>query len=186
MRPNEWMNSFLLLCDVFFFIFWKKLKTPKRHFKINWPLFAFSHYFLHFWLINIDWFSLYFFRLGIHNGLTGFAGIFLAALVAQSLSLISTGYTNFFTRVWNAWNMVSIWFSKTLISHDWFNSIVLDISYHLEIWVTERKEKWRSKTGCQTSKSRVVLMISWYSVAKFPKFSWTPRLIRFQLVWSSV
>jgi len=43
--------------------------------------------------------------LGIHKGLTGFAGIFLAALVAQSLSLISTGYTNFFTRVWNAWNM---------------------------------------------------------------------------------
>ena len=32
------MNSFLLLCDVFSFIFWKKLKTPKRHFKINWPL----------------------------------------------------------------------------------------------------------------------------------------------------
>ena len=32
------MNSFLLLCDVFSFIFWKKLKTPKRHFEIIWHL----------------------------------------------------------------------------------------------------------------------------------------------------
>ena len=24
--------------DLFSFVFWKKLKTPKRHFKINWPL----------------------------------------------------------------------------------------------------------------------------------------------------
>ena len=45
--------------------------------------------------------------MGIHQGLSGFAGIFLAALVAQSLSLISTGYTNFFSRVWSAWQMVS-------------------------------------------------------------------------------
>ena len=32
------MNSFLLLCDVFSFVFLKKLKPPKRHFEINWPL----------------------------------------------------------------------------------------------------------------------------------------------------
>ena len=33
------MNEFvLLLCDVFSFVFWKKLKTPKRLFEINWPL----------------------------------------------------------------------------------------------------------------------------------------------------
>ena len=32
------MNSFLLLCDVFLFVFWKKLKRPKRHFETNWPL----------------------------------------------------------------------------------------------------------------------------------------------------
>ena len=32
------MNSFLLICDVFSFFFWKKLKTPKRHFEIIWPL----------------------------------------------------------------------------------------------------------------------------------------------------
>ena len=32
------MNSFLLVCDVFSFVFWKKLKTPKRHFEIIWPL----------------------------------------------------------------------------------------------------------------------------------------------------
>ena len=27
-----------LVCDVFSFVFWKKLKIPKRHFKISWPL----------------------------------------------------------------------------------------------------------------------------------------------------
>ena len=32
------MNSFLLLCDVFSFVFWKKLKTPNRHFEIIWLL----------------------------------------------------------------------------------------------------------------------------------------------------
>ena len=32
------MNSFLLLCDVLLFVFWKKLKRPKRHFEIDWPL----------------------------------------------------------------------------------------------------------------------------------------------------
>ena len=26
--------------DLLLFIFWRKLKTPKRHFKINWPLAA--------------------------------------------------------------------------------------------------------------------------------------------------
>ena len=35
---NEQMNSFLLQCDVFSSLFWKKLKTPKRHFEIIWPL----------------------------------------------------------------------------------------------------------------------------------------------------
>ena len=35
------MNSFLLLCNIFFFFFWKKLKTPKRHFEIIWPLVRF-------------------------------------------------------------------------------------------------------------------------------------------------
>ena len=57
--------------------------------------------------------------MGIHQGLSGFAGIFLAALVAQSLSLISTGYTNFFSRVWSAWQMVSqllcIWTLSVII-----------------------------------------------------------------------
>ena len=32
------MNTFLLLCDVFSFVFWKKLKTPKKPFEITWPL----------------------------------------------------------------------------------------------------------------------------------------------------
>ena len=35
---NERKNSTLLLCDLFSFVFWKKLKIPKRHFEINWPL----------------------------------------------------------------------------------------------------------------------------------------------------
>ena len=35
---NERMNLPLLLWDVFLFIFWKKLKSTKRHFEINWPL----------------------------------------------------------------------------------------------------------------------------------------------------
>ena len=35
---KEQMNSFMLLPGVFSFVFWKKLKTPRRHFEINWPL----------------------------------------------------------------------------------------------------------------------------------------------------
>ena len=43
---NERMNSILLLWDLFLFIFWRKLKAPKRHFEIKWPL---SCYFLLYW-----------------------------------------------------------------------------------------------------------------------------------------
>ena len=32
---NEQTNSTLLLLDLFSFMFWKKVKTPKRHFEIN-------------------------------------------------------------------------------------------------------------------------------------------------------
>ena len=32
---NERTNSTLLLVDLFSFVFWKKAKTPKRHFEIN-------------------------------------------------------------------------------------------------------------------------------------------------------
>ena len=35
---NEQMNLFLLVWDVFSFVFWRKLKTPKKHFEIIWPL----------------------------------------------------------------------------------------------------------------------------------------------------
>ena len=35
---NERTISTLLLVDLFSFVFWKKVKTPKRHFEINWPL----------------------------------------------------------------------------------------------------------------------------------------------------
>ena len=37
-QKNEQTNSTLLLVDLFSFVFWKKVKTPKRHFRINWPL----------------------------------------------------------------------------------------------------------------------------------------------------
>ena len=35
---NKQTISTLLLVDLFSFVFWKKVKTPKRHFEINWPL----------------------------------------------------------------------------------------------------------------------------------------------------
>ena len=35
---NKQTNSTLLLVDLFMFVFGKKMKTPKRHFEINWPL----------------------------------------------------------------------------------------------------------------------------------------------------
>ena len=31
---NKQMNLFLLVCNVFSFVFWKKLRTPKRHLEI--------------------------------------------------------------------------------------------------------------------------------------------------------
>ena len=35
---NEWTKSTLLLVNLFSFVFWKKVKTSKRHFEIIWPL----------------------------------------------------------------------------------------------------------------------------------------------------
>ena len=35
---NEQTNSTFLLVDLFSFVFWKKVRTQKRHFKINCPL----------------------------------------------------------------------------------------------------------------------------------------------------
>ena len=37
-KKNEQTNWTLLRVDLFLFVFWKKVKTPKRHFEINWPL----------------------------------------------------------------------------------------------------------------------------------------------------
>ena len=41
--PQKWTNEFYFTTmkpqvDLFSFVFWRKLKTPKRHFKIIWPL----------------------------------------------------------------------------------------------------------------------------------------------------
>ena len=36
-KTNKWIH-FLLLCNVFLFFFWKKLKAPKKPFEITWPL----------------------------------------------------------------------------------------------------------------------------------------------------
>ena len=41
---NERTNLTLLLVDLFLFVFWKKVKTPKRHFEINWPLQGYQMY----------------------------------------------------------------------------------------------------------------------------------------------
>ena len=39
--------------DLFSFVFWKKLKTPKRHFEINWPLIiSESHQTISRWLLT--------------------------------------------------------------------------------------------------------------------------------------
>ena len=38
LSKNEQTSSPLLLVDLFSFVFWKKVKTPQRHFEINWPL----------------------------------------------------------------------------------------------------------------------------------------------------
>ena len=61
LSKNDRTNSTLLLVDLFLFVFWKKVKTPKRHFEISWPL-AFSNisYIIinpnNFWLIlAISW-----------------------------------------------------------------------------------------------------------------------------------
>ena len=35
---NERINLFLLVCDVFPFVFWRKSTTQKNLFEINWPL----------------------------------------------------------------------------------------------------------------------------------------------------
>ena len=50
--------------------------------------------------------SFLFSRLGNHHGLTGFPGLFLAALTAQSLSLVSTGYNKILTNLWNLLKVV--------------------------------------------------------------------------------
>ena len=39
-RMNEFgFTTLIPQVDLSSFVFWKKLKTPKRHFEINWPLF---------------------------------------------------------------------------------------------------------------------------------------------------
>ena len=38
-RTNKFdFTTMIPQVDLFSFIFWRKLKTPKRHFEINWPL----------------------------------------------------------------------------------------------------------------------------------------------------
>ena len=51
--PKKWTNKFYFTTmkpqvDLFSFVFWRKLKTPTRHFKINWPLRAYcSHIYIY-------------------------------------------------------------------------------------------------------------------------------------------
>ena len=51
--PKKWTKKFdfttvlwYLKSTCFLFVFWEKLKTPKRHFEINWPLIGTRKYFL--------------------------------------------------------------------------------------------------------------------------------------------
>ena len=54
---KKWMNEFDF--TNFRSFFWKKLKTPKRHFKINWPsvleLYFLFKYILLAWIFYISW-----------------------------------------------------------------------------------------------------------------------------------
>ena len=65
------MNSFLLLCDVFSFVFWKKLKTTKKTFPDFYvtlsPSYANSSYAIFFWAKLRVYLGvlLYFFLKGI-------------------------------------------------------------------------------------------------------------------------
>ena len=44
---NEQMNSFLLVCDMFSFVFWENPRPEKKRFEIIWPLEPQYHYLCH-------------------------------------------------------------------------------------------------------------------------------------------
>ena len=41
-KTNEQIRLYYILVNLFSFVVWKKVKTPKRHFEIIWPLRNFS------------------------------------------------------------------------------------------------------------------------------------------------
>ena len=96
------MNSFLLLCDMFLFIFWKILKTPKRHFKINWPLMRGLRTCLIYFLPGFPTFPKTLLKLKSHRG-PKFLISYLITLKLQLLLKIilkKFWWTKFWTCFW--------------------------------------------------------------------------------------
>ena len=61
-RTNEFdFTTMIPQFDLFLFVFWKKLKTPKGHFEINWPL---AYSFLGF---NLSFFYKYLVKMQMHK-----------------------------------------------------------------------------------------------------------------------
>ena len=90
-------------------------------------------------LFNVSFLSS---RLGNHHGLTGFPGLFLAALTAQSLSLVSTGYNKILTNLWNLLKVVRI---HTVITLSPSKGTVVEIYRKSLIQHCERSEQCLQK-----------------------------------------
>ena len=123
-QKNEWMNSFLLLCDVFSFIFWKKLKTPKRHFEIIWHLSALHRTNLRWWFLkNVVPFSQ---NLNCNSRIE-----MLPTKILQNflLAVMVTFYLIMNSRFW-------IWKNQALIKMAAWNSKALKFKYPMakNVW----------------------------------------------------
>ena len=56
-RTNKFdFTTMIPQVDLFSFVFWEKLKTPKRHFEINWPLTKYIYCILYQTLHKWKWF----------------------------------------------------------------------------------------------------------------------------------
>ena len=89
-------------------------------------------------------------RLGNHHGLTGFPGLFLAALTAQSLSLVSTGYNKILTNLWNLLKVVRIHTMITLSPSKGNKKIIFSspLSLTFALWPDYWIDPYYKYTGC--------------------------------------
>jgi hypothetical protein len=53
-RKKSDFTTMILQVDLFSFIFWEKLKTPKNHFEINWPLMGVTLHWIS-WIHTLSW-----------------------------------------------------------------------------------------------------------------------------------